>query len=59
MGSLYNVDKADLHGSYLSLSLEDDCVFEVAWVNATAVRGNQELPKEVSGSTNRSDFSEQ
>ena len=60
LGKLYHIDEADVHGPRdLSLSLEDDYVDEVALVDAAAAHGNQELPKEVSNLTNRSDLSEQ
>ncbi|XP_049897830.1 uncharacterized protein LOC126388653 [Epinephelus moara] len=60
LGKLYHVDEADVHGSRdLSLSLEDDCVVEVALVDAAADQEDQKLPKEVSELTNRSDLSEQ
>ncbi|XP_074532106.1 uncharacterized protein LOC141795198 [Halichoeres trimaculatus] len=60
LGKLYHVDEADVHGPRdLSLSLDDDCVVEVAVVDTTAGQEKQELPKELSELTNRSDLSKQ
>lgn len=48
-----------MHGPHdLSLSLEDDCVGEVAVVDTAADQENQEMPKEVRELTKRSDLLE-
>ncbi|XP_029920671.1 uncharacterized protein LOC115368614 [Myripristis murdjan] len=59
LGKLYHVDEADMHGPRdLNLSLGDGDVVEVALVDLAADQENQELPKEVSELTNRTDLSE-
>ncbi|KAL7377312.1 hypothetical protein ABVT39_025530 [Epinephelus coioides] len=47
LGKLYHVDEADVHGPRdLNLYLENDCVVEVALVDAEANVEKKELPKE-------------
>lgn len=55
LGKLHYVEEADVHGPRdLNLSLEDDCVVEVALVKTIA--DEQELPEEVSSLADRPDL---